>query len=150
MPPVWGAKYLRELGLESWEQLDKIYEERLQQEIRHWDAEMAHKSNQKANQEDKTERHAPPRKARAQQEHHQAPAPASHGSPPSPRDEQDSDDKSVHSVDELPNAVDPEFLDDEDDESEPGGSETSSTSDSEDIPLFDLADSDTSSAEATP
>ncbi|EEU46505.1 uncharacterized protein NECHADRAFT_79175 [Fusarium vanettenii 77-13-4] len=176
MPPVWGKKYLMELGLESWEQLEKLAKQKLKQDDRDWEAKVAHELSQESTQEATTQRHVARRKAKgkvisyneeiptpprprriikikvpkrshneAQQEHHQAPGPASAG------DEQDSDGMSVRSIDdELPNAEDLEFLDDEGNEPEPTGSEASFASGSEDIPMSDTSDSDTSSPEATP
>lgn len=54
MPPIWGEKYLERLGLESWEQAEKLAEQALQEKAREWDAEAELRRNQNTAQ-----RHTP-------------------------------------------------------------------------------------------
>ncbi|UPK97807.1 hypothetical protein LCI18_008742 [Fusarium solani-melongenae] len=146
MPPVWGEKYLKKLGLESWEQLEWLAKQKLEQDDREWKAKIGRETNQEV----RTQRHAPQQKAtskvisnneetpsrrrrrrrriiKAKQEHHQAPAPASHAPLHNPDDEQGPDGMSRRSVDdELPDA--------EDNEPKLKGSKASFASGSEDIP----------------
>lgn len=46
MPPIWGKKYLEDLGLESWEQVEKMAEQALQEKDRQWGAEAESRRNQ--------------------------------------------------------------------------------------------------------
>lgn len=54
MPPIWGEEYLEELGLESWEQVEKMAEQALQEKDRQWDAEAESRRNRNTAQ-----RHTP-------------------------------------------------------------------------------------------
>ncbi|RSL46298.1 hypothetical protein CEP54_013920 [Fusarium duplospermum] len=63
MPPVWGKKYLDELGLESWEQLAEMAKRALEEKDREWEAEV--ESRRLA------QRHAPPRKAAGKVANHE-------------------------------------------------------------------------------
>lgn len=50
-----GQNHLRDLGLQSWEQAEWLYKQKLEQDDRDWDAKVVRESNQEVG----TQRHAP-------------------------------------------------------------------------------------------
>ncbi|KAI8656710.1 hypothetical protein NCS56_01275800 [Fusarium sp. Ph1] len=154
MPPIWGKKYLEELGLESWEQVEKMAEQALQEKDRQWDAEAESRRNQNTAQRThprlwRINKTKVRKTARNEAQHeHQTVASTSHDlslSLPGDRDSLGGMSE-IRSVHDSPNVNDAESS--SGDKSESTGPEDCHTTDSGDTTSSD--DSGTTHQEATP